>query len=250
MQFLDHLAEDQLGRPEHVQWTEEQIAHIFSVGLHLMNLPIGSKKHSKPIGGNASAAALMDSQKKGKMEIFACLIVNLIFPSTVKTPSSFPHLKKLIHILENFLHPSNHGQWTPTLTRFVSGLASCFLSRMRRGTCYSFYFLEKDPLEHIPVSHHLTCDVKKEFVELLRQPVFLAMFGKDGNSRSYAHNALKSLAWIEPDIILPPLLERIYPALETLTEVGDWMMLIEIDTSNHFLYWSFRLCVFCTPGSF
>jgi proteasome activator subunit 4 len=136
MEFLDRLAEDQLGHPEYVLWTEDQLAHIFSVGLHLMNLPVGSKKPSKPMGGNASSAAvsgLMDSQKKGKMEVFASLIVNLIFPSTLQIPSAFPHLKKLIHILENFLHPSNHGQWTTTLTRFVAGLSSSFLSRLRRG---------------------------------------------------------------------------------------------------------------------
>ncbi|CAG8768054.1 5872_t:CDS:2, partial [Cetraspora pellucida] len=47
---------------------------------------------------------------------------------------------------------------------------------------------------------------------------FLSMFGKDPLSVGSSQAALKYLAWLEPSLIFPGLLGRVYPSLETLTE--------------------------------
>jgi len=52
------------------------------------------------------------------------------------------------------------------------------------------------------------------------------MFGKDQTAISNAHGALKYLAWIEPNLIFPGFLSRVYPALETLTEVKGYIDLL------------------------
>jgi proteasome activator subunit 4 len=46
----------------------------------------------------------------------------------------------------------------------------------------------------------------------------MALFGKDGRAVTNVCSALNQLAWIEPDLVLPELLERVYPSLESLTE--------------------------------
>jgi len=39
--LISRLANDQVSSPWNVQWTEEQISFIFSVGLNMMELPVG-----------------------------------------------------------------------------------------------------------------------------------------------------------------------------------------------------------------
>lgn len=64
----------------------------------------------------------------------------------------------------------------------------------------------------------MTPELRKAFVYTIRPVVFLSLFGKDQYSVSASQSALKSLVWLEPDLVFPGLLERIYPSLETLTE--------------------------------
>lgn len=69
-----------------------------------------------------------------------------------------------------------------------------------------------------PVDHRLTMEENTRFVNFLKPLVLMSMFSKDNTSVVTTHATLKNLAWIAPDLILPPLLDRIYPSLESLTE--------------------------------
>jgi proteasome activator subunit 4 len=66
----------------------------------------------------------------------------------------------------------------------------------------------------------LTPELRHEFVTTLRSVAFLAMFGKDSRAVALSILCLKNLAILEPNLILPGLLDRTYPALETLTHVS------------------------------
>lgn len=69
-----------------------------------------------------------------------------------------------------------------------------------------------------PIEARLTLKENERFVLLLKPLVLMSMFSKDNSSVVSTHSTIKNLAWIAPDLILPPLLERIYPSLESLTE--------------------------------
>ena len=68
------------------------------------------------------------------------------------------------------------------------------------------------------VENRLSVQDSEKFVVLLRPLALMSMFSKDNTCIVATHATLKNLAWIAPDLILPPLLDRIYPALESLTE--------------------------------
>ena len=53
---------------------------------------------------------------------------------------------------------------------------------------------------------------------IMRPVLYLSMFGKDQFILSASLASLRYLAWLEPSLIFPGLLERVYPSLETLTE--------------------------------
>lgn len=82
--------------------------------------------------------------------------------------------------------------------------------------------------------------MKRELVCSLRTVCFLAMFSQDSTTVANIQGALKSMSVLEPDLILPSILERAGPALEALVEVSlslvsgkSWVVYIFADTTNH-----------------
>lgn len=60
--------------------------------------------------------------------------------------------------------------------------------------------------------------MRREFVRCLRTVALLAIFSTDDTTVSNVQSALKSMVVMEPDLILPSILERAVPSLEALTE--------------------------------
>ena len=60
--------------------------------------------------------------------------------------------------------------------------------------------------------------MKRELVNSLRTVCFLAMFSQDSTTVTNIQSALKSMCVLEPDLILPSILERAGPALESLVQ--------------------------------
>lgn len=108
---------------------------------------------------------------------------------------------------------------------FLSHLAGNFVERWKA---------EEEPTCKTPVQWRLTQDIKREFVLCLRPLALTAMFNKvsglkgglcpahrkDMESTRPAVSALKKLALLEPDLIMPALMERAVPSLQGLEEVG------------------------------
>ncbi|TPX30864.1 hypothetical protein SmJEL517_g05679 [Synchytrium microbalum] len=220
--FLSRVAKDQVGSPENTRWTEDQVKSMFTVALKNMDLPIGSG--TQGISGNRGAGSglkidggidMMESLKKNKFEAFAKFIVYTIYPPAQEGKPAPPPtntlnaLAQLLQAIETYFHPSNYGRWVSPLTRFLFSLSSEFLKRFRE---------EAKPDCETPIHYRLTDDIKKEFVTIIRPCTFFAMFSKDPLSVMSSHSILKQLVWLAPELIFPGLLERVYPALETLTE--------------------------------
>ncbi|KAG8953342.1 hypothetical protein FRC04_002752 [Tulasnella sp. 424] len=118
-------------------------------------------------------------------------------------------LHRLITSVETFFHPSNFGAWTFPLLTFIHRLAAEFSTRWNDELLLSC---------KTPVAQRITVDIKRSFVQVLRTPVLLSMFAKDPIATSYAQAALKHLSILEPDLIMPQLLERAFSGLETVNE--------------------------------
>jgi proteasome activator subunit 4 len=70
----------------------------------------------------------------------------------------------------------------------------------------------------IPPELRITDGMKTSFVLVIRPLVYMAMFGKDTVAVMSIQSALKNLSWIEPSLVVPGLLDRVYPSLESLSE--------------------------------
>eukprot|EP00842_Homolaphlyctis_polyrhiza_P006684 jgi/Hompol1/7016/HPOL_005157-RA len=235
MDLFARLSSEQIATPDNTPWTDLQIRIIFAIGMKNLELPVGSGasglermpiRRNDPTALNSTSGdkgiELMDGMKKSKVDGFAKFIVYTIFEPASSAPDrirtkSLEYLETLIQATESFFHPSNSGKWSYPVARFVQSLAQHFLART---------ILEDKVDSNIPEHYRTTKQLRRRFVELLRSVAFLAMFGKDQSAISASHSALKSLAWIDPDAIIPGLLDRAFPALESLTETHRTMSCI------------------------
>ncbi|KAG0174459.1 hypothetical protein DFQ30_004302 [Apophysomyces sp. BC1015] len=209
-------------------FTKQQIREIFTVCLRMMNLPVGSRSDG---GGNSTGGAttgfsssakkvdmkagnaLFLRRKPEKFRALARFIVYTMVPEQkedgTETCYTLSLLADLIQAVELYCHPSNHGAWAYVLTSFAKHLASTFLKRWGE---------EQEEDCQLPRERRLTPALRKEFVQIIRPVAYLSMFGKDQYTVGASQSTMKYLSWLEPSLILPGLLERVYPSLETLTE--------------------------------
>ncbi|KAK7058314.1 Proteasome activator BLM10 [Paramarasmius palmivorus] len=118
-------------------------------------------------------------------------------------------LDRLITSIESYFHPSNHGLWTLGLTSFLQRITSEFIFRMKE---------EEQESCKTPVTRRLTPTIRRAVVSILRTPALLAMFSKDPASMAYSQASLRTMALLEPNLIMPELLERAYDGLEVVNE--------------------------------
>nr|ODN78210.1 proteasome activator subunit 4 [Cryptococcus depauperatus CBS 7841] len=119
------------------------------------------------------------------------------------------HLNQLLTSCETFFHPSNSGHWSPFLTTFLSHLSSNFLERWKS---------EEDPSCSTPFQWRLTPQIKRAFVLTLRGVALTAIFQKEMKAVGNAVSCLKKLGALEPDLIMPAMIERAVPSLQGLEE--------------------------------
>ncbi|RGB33631.1 hypothetical protein C1646_815894 [Rhizophagus diaphanus] len=206
-------------------FTQYQVKTVFATGQKMMELPVGSSSNGNNNYGRGggsfgwsarvdqrAGSAMMLRKKVDKFKMLARFIVYTIFSSpnsSSQDETTLTHLSNMIQATESFYHPSNFGRWTFSIVRFLQFLGWEFLKRWTD---------ENKPECKTPESRRLTPELRRQFVLTLRGVTFLSMFGKDSLSVGSSQAALKYLAWLEPTLICPGLLERVYPSLETLTE--------------------------------
>lgn len=135
-------------------------------------------------------------------------------------------LAKFIQATESFFHPSNIGSYSLKLVNFCFKLSAQFYHR---------WLLERKPTCRTPKAWRLTKEIRREFVLQLRTVMLLSMYVKDAYLMSLSHVTLRILAYLEPEsvtftlrrvvmlifynrLIIPSVLERAVPALETTLE--------------------------------
>ncbi|KAG0049518.1 hypothetical protein BGZ83_005704 [Gryganskiella cystojenkinii] len=210
LSLIGRVAEDNVGIKD--MFTQDQIRAVFTAGLSALNLPVGKGQRTNAVDAEGGTSHKAVGRNDMRMTSFVKFIVNTINPITEReTPkaSSLTHLRDLIQAIESFFHPSNSGPWSHALALFVQSFAWDFLQRMKR---------EEEDACTTPFELRLTPEICDTFVNTIKGVTFLSMFSKDQRAVAQTHMALRYLAWISPKLILPGVLERAYPSLESLTE--------------------------------
>ena len=196
-------------------FTQEQSSSIFTAILRVLEIPVGQSHSPYSLTNDlyAGLAILLDRdpRKHPIAHQIARWIVMSLSPACLdKKDSVLANLEGLIQAIETFFHPSNSGSWTRTLAMLVYFLADFFVMRWNR---------EKSGEMDVPEARRLTDPVKRRFVLCLRDVVFMGIYSKSTTAMQHSLSALQSLAFLEPDLILPGALQRIYPAMQGLVEV-------------------------------
>lgn len=173
--------------------------------------PAGSEHPSR----SSSAMSLVDLASNG-VKSLASSSASSSIPGSPPSRKAYiggsralDSLVKFINATETFFHPSNWGPWTIALSRFLQNLLWEFTKR----------WIEEEKSDcKTPREWRLTFRIRREFVLATRQVALLAMFGKDKLSQGCAQLALRSMAYLEPSLVIPGLLERSFPALQGLLE--------------------------------
>lgn len=111
---------------------------IFSVILHQFNLPFGVG--AKAYEGNRSYKLREEDDAKSiirhhdVIDYSAQWIVWNLRALPVESNVLLNKLQDTLRIMETFFHPSNTGNWTMGLARFIEALAFSMLNRVREGT--------------------------------------------------------------------------------------------------------------------
>uniref|UniRef100_A0A668UKK3 Proteasome activator subunit 4 n=1 Tax=Oreochromis aureus TaxID=47969 RepID=A0A668UKK3_OREAU len=188
------LANDNIG---YIDW-DPYIPKIFTRILRSLNLPVGTSQMIVP---------------RYVTNAYDISHVVLWVSALLGGPSKQAQgqLSGLFNSITSFFHPSNHGRWLMKLMKLLQRLPASVVRRLHRER-----YKKPTWLTPIPDSHKLTEEDITDFVESMMQPVLLAMFSKTGSLD--AAQALQNLALMRPELVIPPVLEKTYPALETLTE--------------------------------
>ena len=221
--FLDlfsRLARDSVAA-EHILFTEygiytkDQSSLIFTAVLRLLEIPVGqaTSPYSATVDVSAGLAIMLerDPKKHPIAHHIARWIVMSLSPACLDKPNSImASLEGLIQAVETFFHPSNSGGWTKTLAQLVYYLADFFVMRWNR---------ERSGEMDLPEERKLNHAIKHRFVLCLREVIFMGIYAKSGTAMNFSLSTLQSLAYLEPSLILPGALQRIYPSMQGLVEV-------------------------------
>ncbi|KAI4905889.1 hypothetical protein NFI96_014094 [Prochilodus magdalenae] len=188
------LANDNIG---YIDW-DPYIPKIFTRILRSFSLPVGSTQN------------LVSRYQTNAYDISHVVIwVTALLGGPSKQAQN--QLNGLFNSITSFFHPSNHGRWLMKLMKLLQKLPANVVRRLHRER-----YRKPTWLPQVPESHRLSDQDITDFVSSMKQPVLLAMFSKTGSLD--AARALQNLALLRPELVIPPVLEKTYPALETLTE--------------------------------
>jgi proteasome activator subunit 4 len=216
----DSLPARQIPFSEFGIFTKEQTTLVYTAILRLLEIPVGqaTSPYSALVDLSSGLGLMIDrdSRKHPVAHHIARWIVMSLSPACLSPACSDPDssilamLEGLIQAIETFFHPSNSGSWTRTLAQLTYYLADFFVMRWNR---------EKNGEMEIPVERRLNDALKRRFVLCLREVIFMGIYAKSGTAMNFSLSTLQSLAYLEPDLVLPGALQRIYPSMQGLVEV-------------------------------
>ncbi|KAG5518001.1 hypothetical protein PMAC_000456 [Pneumocystis sp. 'macacae'] len=193
-------------------FTNNQLSHIFTTILRLFDIPVGNIKNlmQNNFGLQLGIASIL--QKKSFTKEAAKLIIYSISPLCItkkKGAKVLLRLKILLQSIETYFHPLNHGPWSINLAKFLYNLSNYFVGRWNKECNEELNILQEKKLN---------IQIRKEFVLTLRKVTFMAIYSRNPEVMEQSQMTLHKLAYLEPSLILPGILRRIYPSLTGFVE--------------------------------
>ncbi len=179
--------------------------------LRLLDLPSGKSAAQKPelLGWPTDCLFLCDKGDKCKEEAvkkYTRLIVFTLSPQS----ATFSHLSAVLDYLRPFFHPLQEGAYTKSLDMFQKMLTLNFTKRLafEAGTHRA-----KKPWR---LAHKLTPEDTAQFTALMLPLALTSLTSKDHSMSFGAAQALKDLASMSPEVVLPQLTAKMLAAMQNV----------------------------------
>ncbi|KAI8048198.1 hypothetical protein BDF22DRAFT_703922 [Syncephalis plumigaleata] len=187
----------------------------YDLMLHYCSVPLANGSHlqaKRSLYKPAASHALVVKQFTEKW--FATFVI-----WTIRTDETDEHgmplgiirFEKWLQAFESFFHPSNAGRRQVSFAKYIKQAAKELLTRVRMENDDRRFYIRPENRLTKPMLHRLVC--------AFRPVLLLSMFSKTEHTVYCITTATSYLACIDPDAIVPSILERAIPALESLTEV-------------------------------
>ncbi|CAL2044582.1 unnamed protein product [Caenorhabditis brenneri] len=181
--------------PGHIDWTDK-LDLIFTRLLRALRL------------GHVTGLCQIFNQEYGS--------IWLVFMMGSKAHEKLmSHLRDLFNQVESFLHPSNNGLHTQHIMVLLSKLLSNTVLRLKRERSEKTQNRART-LTTIPEEMRLNQGHLDELVNMMLPSLKMIAFTK--TCKELVSPAFRSACLLCPKIILPVVLDMVYPALETLVE--------------------------------
>ncbi|EEB07537.1 hypothetical protein SJAG_02625 [Schizosaccharomyces japonicus yFS275] len=204
---------------EYGVFTPEQARALFHYGLRLFDVDIPNGMTFFSNSEQYTVMSMFNAASSDAVSRFAEWIVCSLSSKCEETGDSIlTMLSELFSLILQYYHPSVSGSSNEMLYQFIAELSQRFLKR---------WTYENDEQVSIPKEKRLTEAIKKEFVAILKPSVFFGIYSRTRYLREMAQVSLWALAILEPDVIVPSMLKRIYPALQSLLETHRTLVSLE-----------------------
>ncbi|KAI8894304.1 hypothetical protein BC833DRAFT_605412 [Globomyces pollinis-pini] len=217
LSLISRLIHDNYGNPEYLKIGQYQMNFLFSKGLKMLKLPVGSGStglDTLPLGNDSNRVSFGVTEHKvnmnsafitSKVESFAKIIVYTSSP----TSDTIKHFKLFLQAIENFAHPSNSGAWTSIIARLLQDVTKFLYDRQYEES-------QKDC--QTPIGLRFTKGMIHELTSAIIPLSLMLLYGKNMEAMGASQSTLKYISWLNPEALFPTALQKVYPSLENLTE--------------------------------
>ncbi|EFC37419.1 predicted protein [Naegleria gruberi] len=176
--------------------------------IQVLTAASGYSYHSYP-NNNCSIFWKLSDLKNLLMQYNSQLISYLLlsFPTETLT-----YLRRLFQSIDQYYYPSNNGEWSRPL--------SIFISELFRNVSLN----TKESSKDLVVSD----DTIEELIRIVFPSCKMALFSKSVKVSKNAIQAIKHICFIRPSCIVQELFEIVFHALQTLTEVHQISVALEL----------------------
>ena len=140
------------------------------------------------------------------------LAARLMTALMTSNPEIFVNLNQLFSALDSYFHSANVGRHSMKLVQFLFGLVSNFVNKIYKER---FRRRKSWGAVQIPEEKKISNDQITTFVSFLMPVVLNGMYFK---ASLLFEKILQNLASMRPELVIAPVMERLFTAFDTLTE--------------------------------
>lgn len=169
--------------------------------LGMLRLPTGGR----PVRLSQTSAGRLAAYVRSRKDSYHHIGIILSFCIGPRHPETMRYIKDLMRICGNYMHPSNVGQHSITISQLLLSLVGHFARRVDQ---------ERNGRTEAPPSSWIKDEDINSFVDSVQPVSFVGVFSPHPVVAWCSKAVTRTLAALAPSTVLTPVLERLIPLLD------------------------------------